>query len=1450
MDSSIHEGTTASGNLGLGPVDDSNDTPSSENSPNDAPGPSHAEVTVSESPYDQKQEEKLLLSIVPEHIFTENKGFSDIGLGLPEPGGRLVDTRQLAHCLRILQSPNDKLDPSAYDWKTTIKENEQERLEAMVVGVFRAFKRDQFKDTRVAEVLSLATVLKGEAYQDLLGELFNMIEKSSILDVAQLEGLNQLIQSAAPGYLNADDLFRILGLLSDRLRDTHQESSDKMLQLTLAVSVSHILDAMADLDIKDLDREKFHEPLSSYIGELKGGSDPFLVYQAAYAYQALLCVSDNETIWKSTMRPVGNVMKGAPRLDSAASGFDMDMFMGGLEDIQKGITASEPAETTTTAYDKASAWTQSGQDFMDNLKEGFTFDRKRDWYSALRAADVLIRDGELATFKELVCKAPCRLDPAFQWGVCQRLGEIASNPKCDMDIAESAIAFLAEIYQDDTVWGRQPIAETRLHELESSEDHMKLFLFRACRGEKTSFYPLHIDPPIFASPSLLDQFQDKPDIEEYLRRLKLRTNERGNEIYIPSEAKATLQAADNTRFPLMEKVEEFLNGNKKVFLLLGESGAGKSAFNRQLERHLLNKYVRSIGKIPLFINLPAIDRPEQDMITKQLQKLEFTDIEIRELKASRKFILICDGYDERQQAHNLYASNKLNHPGEWDAQMVISCRSEHLGTNYQELFQPGDLSHQPDSSLFQEVVLMPFTFDQIQDYVAKFMPIHKPPWMENYKRALEQVPSMKELVKNPLLMTISLEVFPRIVKSGQDLSAIHISRVRLYDHFIDQWLERGRERLEKGLGPQERETFEGLKEEGFTRLALDFLKKLSVAMYREQGGHPIVNHSSYTDKDTWKTDFFGSELKKRHLLEACPLTRNDDQYQFNHRSLLEYGLALAVFDPQLNGSVNSSVSPSTRRTIGSSSWRFKVATGSDKASTAIEPFVVVTSPLITRSLVKEASVVHFLSERVQQEPAFKEQLLSYIEHSKKDKKWCIAASNSITILIKAGVQFIGTDLQGIQIPGADISFGVFDSAQLRGADLRDANLRNVWFHLVDLSDAQMEGVQFGDFPFFTEDSRERSRAYSSDGKSFAVGFDNGNLEVYTAPKGQQAWARSGYDSVIRCVAYSPASDRIASACGGKTVQLWDSETGSLLHTLNGHNDWVYCVAYSPQGDQVASGCHYGTVWLWDATTGERRHTCFGHDSAVLSVTYSPNGQQVASASEDYTARVWDVRTGSCMQVLEGHTNWVRSVAYSPQGHQLATAGDDMTIRLWDPKTGVCHSRLTGHGDVIASVLYSSEHDLLVSGSCNMVRLWNPTTGQCQAVIQNLPGAISSIAWDLSSGTKLIIGFEDGSLLNWQIIGEEDQCRVRLCWSSLTVTGATIQGVRGLTPLKGKLLKQRGAIGEPVHLFRDAGKKISSMVSVVSELQRSSGEPVLNVASVLKPAKEQAIRTVGVVGTPL
>jgi len=104
--------------------------------------------------------------------------------------------------------------------------DEQERLHTMATDVIRAFKRDEIKDIKVvAEVVCLAPVLNKDAFNDLLREFYSGIDNSGLLNYHQVEGLAQLIQGADPGHLSADDLVKTLSLLSTRLIDTHQQST-------------------------------------------------------------------------------------------------------------------------------------------------------------------------------------------------------------------------------------------------------------------------------------------------------------------------------------------------------------------------------------------------------------------------------------------------------------------------------------------------------------------------------------------------------------------------------------------------------------------------------------------------------------------------------------------------------------------------------------------------------------------------------------------------------------------------------------------------------------------------------------------------------------------------------------------------------------------------------------------------------------------------------------------------------------------------------------------------------------------------------------------------------------------------------------------------------------------------------------------------------------------------
>ncbi|KAF9346615.1 hypothetical protein BGX34_003771, partial [Mortierella sp. NVP85] len=233
---------------------------------------SEASVNLLSNSLNQHIQESAAATI-PCDIFPNNVHLPTIEFKPPEPDARLIDTPQLACCLGLLQAdtePDDILDIAARKWlKDTKKDpDEGERLVALATDVIRAFKRDELKDAKaVTEVVCLAPVVCNDDFRYLVKEFYSGIDQSGLLDVHQLKGLAHLVKGAPIGSLDADDLVRILELLSTRLQGTHQQSTDHFYQLIMALS--HVLDAMADTEVKEVDREKIHEPLSSYLDDLK-----------------------------------------------------------------------------------------------------------------------------------------------------------------------------------------------------------------------------------------------------------------------------------------------------------------------------------------------------------------------------------------------------------------------------------------------------------------------------------------------------------------------------------------------------------------------------------------------------------------------------------------------------------------------------------------------------------------------------------------------------------------------------------------------------------------------------------------------------------------------------------------------------------------------------------------------------------------------------------------------------------------------------------------------------------------------------------------------------------------------------------------------------------------------------------------------------------------------------
>ncbi|KAK3834377.1 MAG: hypothetical protein JOS17DRAFT_773263 [Linnemannia elongata] len=257
--------------------------------------------------------------------------------------------------------------------------------------------------------------------------------------------------------------------------------------------------------------------------------------------------------------------------------------------------------------------------------------------------------------------------------------------------------------------------------------------------------------------------QGIPSMEYELYKLQMqRLNDSKLSIYVSPMAKASLQAQDNEVFPLMGKVQEFLTSNRQVMLILGDSGAGKSTFNKHFGLRLLTEYKR--GKpIPLFVNLPALQNPAKDLIGEQLREHNFSEEQIQKLKQHRQFIVICDGYDESQLTVNIHNSNNFNTSGQWNVKLVISCRSQYLGQDYRDRFVPHGGGHYSHSGveLFQEAVIAPFSTEQIKDYVEQYVPLEPRTWRtEDYMDKLTVIPNLMDLVKNPFLLSLALESLP------------------------------------------------------------------------------------------------------------------------------------------------------------------------------------------------------------------------------------------------------------------------------------------------------------------------------------------------------------------------------------------------------------------------------------------------------------------------------------------------------------------------------------------------------------------------------------------------------------------------------------------------------------------------------------------------------------------
>ncbi|HXF29058.1 MAG TPA: pentapeptide repeat-containing protein, partial [Chlamydiales bacterium] len=291
---------------------------------------------------------------------------------------------------------------------------------------------------------------------------------------------------------------------------------------------------------------------------------------------------------------------------------------------------------------------------------------------------------------------------------------------------------------------------------------------------------------------------------------------------------------------------------------------------------------------------------------------------------------------------------------------------------------------------------------------------------------------------------------------------------------------------------------------------------LAVKLYKTPEYKGIVDCSTKASKDKWLNAFGLERNTTQLLLKCCPLKCDDLRYSFLHKSLLEYFVARAIIkatmkpqdardegqkeaislfterklvdDPVaqflveyaqqtkqafalklwLPALIDQAKADSTHKKTVQKEERFCTRINAIAAEKIMDKNIKKIRDLLDENnMVNDSQMVpDFVEEYIQLAEAsmFKHQLWAFIKHSKKEETSKVAAANAITILVKAGEKFSGADLCNIQIPGANISYGVFDKVQLQKADLSDVKLVGTSLRAADMTEANLHNVQFGEKP--------------------------------------------------------------------------------------------------------------------------------------------------------------------------------------------------------------------------------------------------------------------------------------------------------------------------------------------------------------------------------------------------
>lgn len=318
-------------------------------------------------------------------------------------------------------------------------------------------------------------------------------------------------------------------------------------------------------------------------------------------------------------------------------------------------------------------------------------------------------------------------------------------------------------------------------------------------------------------------------------------------------------------------------------------------------------------------------------------------------------------------------------------------------------------------------------------------------------------------------------------------------------------------------------------------------------------------------------------------------------------------------------------------------------------------------------------------------------------------------------------------------------------------------------------------------------------AFSHDGGRLAAASRIGFARIYNVVNGELLLQLEGHRDAVRCVAFSPDDQYLASGGDDGTVRIWDMH-GQPTRVFRGHAGELWTLHFSPDGETIATGDSNGVIRLckWrertdlnhdtmvdsigNAGAAMIRHLSDGRTLAtsqsaafqflgpdgqiekrfgnrddvrqLASVNIAPNRKMVAVGTRSGDVTVWNTETGLPLRTFVAHQGIVSCCEFI-ENQRLLTAGEDGACRLWNVADGTVLSSVTSHEKPILSLDLSPDRQSFATASVDGTsRIWTLPLLTPTTVLRGHKGVVHDVAY-APDGNLLVTCGHDRSVMLFQ-----------------------------------------------------------------------------------------------------